>query len=44
MLQTSLGLRIVPLLLGVAIAAERVVRAGARTAAARAVSREAEAK
>jgi hypothetical protein len=40
MLQTSLGLRIVPLILGVAIAGERVLRAEARNALARPIWRE----
>ena len=44
MLQTSFGLRIVPLIIGVAIAGERVLRAGARTAPVRPVSRVAEAR
>ena len=39
MLQTALGLRIVPLMIGVAIAGERVLRAKARTAPVRPVSR-----
>jgi len=44
MLQTSLGLRIVPLILGVAIAGERILRAGARTTPVRAADRDAEAQ
>lgn len=44
MLQTSLGLRIVPLMIGLAIAGERVLRARARPALARTAWREAEAK